>query len=46
MKYIKYIVCCGLIIKYTVYCKFITKRTVCRNLLTNAANLLRNAQFI
>ena len=42
----KYIVCCGLITKYAVCCKFITKRAVCRNLLANAANLLRNARFV
>ena len=45
-KYAKYTVCCGLITKYAVCCKFITKRAVCRNLLANAANLLRNAQFV
>ena len=46
MKYTKYVVCYGLIIKCTVCCKFITKRAVCRNLLANAANLLRNARFV
>ena len=46
IKYIKYTVCCEVIIKYAVYCKFITKRAVYRNLLANAANLLRNARFI
>ena len=35
-KYVKYAVCCGLIIKCAV----------CRNLLANAANLLRNARFV
>ena len=45
-KYTKYTVYCGLIIKYAVCCKFITKCTVCCNLLANAANLLRNAQFV
>ena len=45
-KYTKYTVYCGLIIKYAVCCKFITKYAVYRNLLTNAANLLRNARFV
>ena len=45
-KYTKYTVYCGLIIKYTVCYKFITKCIVCCNLLANAANLLRNAQFV
>ena len=45
-KYAKYAVCCRLITKCAVYCKFIAKRAVCRNLLANAANLLRNARFV
>ena len=45
-KYAKYAVCCGLITKCAVCCKFIAKRAVCRNLLANAANLLRNARFV
>ena len=32
--------------KYTVYCGLIVKHAVCCNLLANAANLLRNAQFV
>ena len=38
--------CYKFIIKRAVCCKLITRHAVCRNLLTDAAGLLRNAQFV
>ena len=39
-------VCTVRITKYAVYCELIIKCAVCRSLLANAVNLLRNARFV